>query len=95
MRLVGSLITLLALSGCQSLPPPPVGDLCILNVEEGTAICVPIKAAVRRGTVSLIDGTSMIPISEMHNYVAESPETWAEIERYILQLKALAQKRCQ
>lgn len=41
-----SIILLTSFLGCASLPPPPQGDLCVISVADGGAVCVPINPAV-------------------------------------------------
>lgn len=86
MQLALLTIILFSLS-CASLPPPPQGDTCIIDIKNNDAICVPISSAIEREHVSPSDGTHRIWIRDMDNYVAFSPETWGSIEAYILKLK--------
>lgn len=96
MRLRNLLITIpLVLEGCASLPPPPQGYTCVLNVPAGYGICEAISTAVARKHVSPHDSSNKIPISSMDNWVAFDYRTWSEIEKYILELKDRATQSCQ
>lgn len=86
---------LFLLSGCQSLPPPPKGDTCIVDVQAGGADCVSISQAVKLMRVDSQDMDSFVPFADMDNYVAFSPDSWAAIQAYIGKLKLLAQQKCQ
>lgn len=81
-------------SSCSSLPAAPQGNTCVVDVANLGADCVPISAAIRRGSVSVRDATSFVPFSQMDNWIAFSPSTWANIQTYIGKLKILAQQKC-
>lgn len=93
MRLVISIIIPFLVS-CASLPPPPIGDTCIIDIDNNDAVCVPISSAIQREHVTAADGTHYIWIRDMDGYVAFSPDTWGSIEAYILKLKDRAQQSC-
>lgn len=87
--------TLLVLNACNSLPPPPKGDTCVVDVANKGAECVPIQASVKRGELSLKDARSFVPFTQMDNYICFSPSTWVNIQTYIVDLKQIVQNHCQ
>lgn len=103
-------LSIMFLVSCADLPSAPQGNTCIGDVPQGGFDCVPIPqdAAPLEEllnaepetvivTVKLrakADGT-FVPFSQVDNWVAFDPETWANIQTYIGDLKVLAQRRCQ
>lgn len=89
------LITLfIILSGCNNLPDPPKGDLCVMDAQTESAVCVPIKKVMKKGDLDVRDGSHIVPIAQMDNWVAFSPDTWANIQSYTNELKNLAEHHC-
>lgn len=92
-----SLLLILSCAGCNSLPKPPTGNTCIVDVANSGADCSPINTAIRlRGVIPQIkaNATIFVPFNQMDNYVAFSPDTWANIQIYINELKQLAKTSC-
>lgn len=89
-----TILFLIFLNACASLPKPPVGDTCIVDVSSGGADCVPIPTAVAMKRVSTKDASSFVVFADMDNYICFSPSTWQSIQTYIGQLKVVARKQC-
>lgn len=78
------LILLLSLTSCAALPPAPDGDLCSFSSEDVTADCIDLRAT--------LDGKPSMGLTllrdQLSNFVMMSPETWAHIQTYIVQLRS-------
>lgn len=80
------------LINCASLPPPPEGELCIMQTATSNAACVPITKKIQsmmNKEPMPLDDSHLVNFSEMNKWVAFSPETWANIEAYILKIKTM------
>jgi hypothetical protein len=89
--------TLLVLSSCQSIPKPPVGETCIIDVANVDADCATIQASIKaQGDIRGMRAATneVIPLSAMDNYVCFSPQTWGNIQTYINELKQIAKTNC-
>lgn len=91
------LLTILlgSLLGCQSLPPPPKGEIYVMDISNNVAQCVPIEPSLVDQLYFVKGGCPAIPISKMDNFLAISPDTWQSIQGYIVKLKNLASQRCE
>lgn len=78
------LILLLSLSSCAGLPPNPTGELCSLSTKEQVADCVSLEDTLDgKPSMAIVQ-----PLSGMENWVLMSPETFAHIQAYIVQLRS-------
>jgi|GEM_PF-1588082 len=102
--LLGVLMSSFLLSACGSLPPPPAGDLCVINYPAGRGDCFPLSEGTKRedfyyaGIKTKLEdppparGPIEVPLPEMDKYVSFSPATWENVQNYIDQLIRKAQK---
>lgn len=91
-----SIILLVVNCGClATLPKPPKGDLCVLDVQTATGECVHISKVAKREKLDRDDVSSHVSINTMDNWVAFSPDTWANIQVYINDLKEIIKEECQ
>lgn len=95
------LMTLLVTSsGCSQLPDKPKGDLCVIDIRDQDLICVPMSVMTAPKTfkdfVKLVTSSSAthVPLSQADNYVAFSPDTYGNVEKYIKQLEEIAKNQC-
>ena len=82
---IGVLAITLNLVACRGLPAKPKGQLCVIHLEDEVLLCVDLKDS------SVKDD---IPLSEADGYLAVSPDTWANVVKYIKRLKIVARRRC-
>lgn len=86
---------LVGFASCGSMPPPPEGDLCVVDVPRNRCVCFPIDGAVAEGkirsatdlkytnVVRLANGGYQIPLSQCHKYTAFSPKHWENYRNYV------------
>lgn len=89
-----SWVATLFLISCASLPPAPEGNICVMDIKNNQADCATITAVVQANGQSA-QGTSVVQIKDMDNWIAVSPSTWAAIQTYIGDLKQIAGDKCQ
>lgn len=92
------LTSLIIFSGCSGLPDKPKGDLCVIDIHDQNLVCVPISSMTEGMTFEqfyILSKTVNIPLDQADNYVAFSPDTYGNIEKYIKQLENIAKNKCQ
>lgn len=98
-------LAILSLSACQgTLPQAPQGNLCIFNAALAESICKPISPQMVKmdssGNLHLDlsfwdqanPKDSIVPASQMINWITTDPITWGNIEAYINELKLQCSK---
>lgn len=110
MKRLGILLTILFSIGCGTLPDPPKGYLCVvdivkdrngrIDVVRSAGVCSRIKSKAKNKskytTRDLVESNEIdIPLADLDKFVSFSPRTWGNIVEYINELKRLASQRCQ
>lgn len=97
LKLVKILFSLLFISGglvsCQSslVPPPPDALLCSHDLVDGHWICVSILDAAN-GVVN--PKTTAVADAQTNNWIGTDVNSWENIQKWIGQLKQLAERHC-
>ena len=80
------ILSVLILTSCGKLRTrPPEGELCVIYLADQVLLCQDIQDEKKE---------SEIPLVEADRYIAVSPQTWAEVDRFIKELKQEARQRC-
>lgn len=93
LSLTLSTILFLILNGCDpSLPPPPVGDLCVPDIATNDAGCVPInkKQFLPVKYTRAADGSFRKPVADLDDNICADAASWKNIQVYINTLQRAA-----
>jgi hypothetical protein len=82
------------------MPPPPAGNLCLFNAQKLYSVCEPISPQMvqedktNHNLTVVLNGKNgiIIPAVYMNNWITTDPNTWANMQAYINQLKSRAQQ---